>query len=301
MEASNGQANGRARPKDRVAAALRERIRTGHEGYRPGQQIPTQAKLMKEFGVERAAVRQALDLLKDEELLDNVTQGAPPRVAEQQAEPPVAPLQPQAAGAALADRITSAFRSRHVTLDTLSLTTETLNSAVAQVTIAMQSGEVSPPESIRARLLVPAPGTELALPRMVEDPEDERPLGRLHRLINLHATALQHSLFAMVERGLVPNVNVQFKTIPLTPSHKLYLLNGKDALLGFYRVVPRTVLDKGTELEIYDVMGIDTTLFPFSARPGNPSGSDTAMVTELQQWFDSLWDTIAQEFTPGDV
>ena len=47
-------------PRD-VADELRARIRAG--ALRPGERMPTQARLAEEFGVERGAVRQALRIL----------------------------------------------------------------------------------------------------------------------------------------------------------------------------------------------------------------------------------------------
>ncbi|MFC7221309.1 GntR family transcriptional regulator [Streptomyces polyrhachis] len=287
-------------PRTVVANALRSRIRAHEEGYRPGERIPTQGKLMREFDVERAAVRQALDQLKSEHLLDTdtITQGAPPRVAQWESAQPPGELRP--AGVELADRINVAFQSRHVILDSYSLTTETLNGAVTHAVTAMQNGELDPPETITARLLVPTPGADLALPRLVGDKSSTRPLKRLYGLIDLHARSLEHSLLAMVERDRVQRVVVEFRTIPMTPTHKLYLLNRSEALIGFYSVLPSTVMDRAGEMEIYDVMGIDTKLLRFSTLDSTATEQDTAMIAESQRWFDSLWDTIAEEYTPGD-
>ncbi|MBT2472103.1 winged helix-turn-helix transcriptional regulator [Streptomyces sp. ISL-66] len=47
-----------------IAEALRERIRSG--GLRPGDALPTQAVLMREFGASSLTVQKAMVLLKQE-------------------------------------------------------------------------------------------------------------------------------------------------------------------------------------------------------------------------------------------
>ena len=47
-----------------IAEALRERIRSG--GLRPGDALPTQAVLMREFGASSLTVQKAMALLKQE-------------------------------------------------------------------------------------------------------------------------------------------------------------------------------------------------------------------------------------------
>ncbi|MHB9857437.1 GntR family transcriptional regulator [Streptomyces sp. YIM S03343] len=47
-----------------IAETLRERIRSG--GLRPGDALPTQAELMREFGASSLTVQKAMALLKQE-------------------------------------------------------------------------------------------------------------------------------------------------------------------------------------------------------------------------------------------
>ncbi|WP_326597415.1 winged helix-turn-helix domain-containing protein [Streptomyces brevispora] len=47
-----------------IAEAVRERIRSG--GLRPGDALPTQAVLMREFGASSLTVQKAMTLLKQE-------------------------------------------------------------------------------------------------------------------------------------------------------------------------------------------------------------------------------------------
>src|SRR5918998_4927661 len=65
-----------------VASVMRQRIETGY--WRPGQKISTLEELEQEFEVARVTVRQAIELLREEDLL-RCQQGRGTFVAE---EPP---------------------------------------------------------------------------------------------------------------------------------------------------------------------------------------------------------------------
>jgi len=270
-----------------VADALRERILSGD--LRPGARLPTQHDLATEFGTNRTAVRQALDTLKREGLLTGAGRGAPPTVAEDA----LTHDQPRVAGAALTERIQYAFHAEDVRIDAFCLTTETLNSALAQPLITLHSG-ASAPRSITVRVLLPSLDSRLALPRLVGDPADRRPLERLHKLTAMFCQSLTYSLQSLEEGGLVPEVSVEFRTVPITPTHKVYLLNGTEMLFAFYKVVPHTVDHRGESLEIYDVLGLDAPVFRHSRGPDRKDEQEAAFVEETQRWFESLWTTIAR-------
>lgn len=271
--------------RDGVAAVLRQRIRDG--GWRPGTSLPTQQELEEEFGVKRTVIRQALGILHREGLL-SMGRGAPATVAE--AAP--SPEAPRAADVELADRLANAFRARHVTIDAFSLTTETLNSALTPARMAVTEQHLSP-ESLTVRVLLPTPDSRLALPRHVGDTQDAKPLHRLRRLMHTYANALQAELEGLRVRGLIPRVTVEIRSVAITPVHKLYLLNGSEALFGYYRVVQRPVDIEDESVDIYDVLGIDTKLFR-SASSGQRDEQETMFVEESLLWFESLWSTIAE-------
>lgn len=58
---------------EKIAAALREEIETGSLGW--GAQLPTQERLQETYGASRPVVRQALDILEGEGLIDRVRGG----------------------------------------------------------------------------------------------------------------------------------------------------------------------------------------------------------------------------------
>lgn len=274
-----------------LAAALRARISNGV--LAPGSRLPTQQDLSAEFGVNRTVVRQALSTLKAEGLV-TMGRGAPATVTEPVAPPPA----PQAAGVLLPDRLHEAFRAEHVTIDTFSLTTETLHDALSYVYQGVRAGELTP-GSVTVRVLVPAADARLALPRLVADPGDERPMRRLHDIMRTCHDTLQMGLASLRVRGLVPEVSLEFRHVPVTPLHKLYVLNGTEALIGYYQVVPRQVTVDHEEVEIYDVLGLDAPLFRSSCAADARDAQEAAFVEASRSWFESLWSTIARPSTLG--
>ncbi|NJP69079.1 GntR family transcriptional regulator [Streptomyces sp. ventii] len=275
---------------DHIAEALRARIRSGE--FAPASRLPTQRELAEQFGASRAAIRHALAQLQREGYLGSRGRGAPAQVTAP------APDTPRSADVELADRIALAFQAEHVSIDAFSLTTETLNSALAAPLIAVSAGELRP-RSISVRVLLPSPGIHPAFPRLVSDPADPRPITRLQRITRTFSASLRHQLGSLAERGLVQEVKVEIRTVEVTPLQKLYLLNDLEALTGYYQVVTRTVEFENEELEIYDVLGLSSKIFRASRDKDSRDEQDAAFVAESRLWFESLWSTIAEPVTLG--
>jgi hypothetical protein len=110
---------------------------------------------------------------------------------------------------------------------------------------------------------------------------------------NAQAQVLRHNLMSLrATHGL--DVRVTFRALPFTPPVKLYLLNGEEALLGYYTLTRR---DEGwgeETLDMYDALGSTSLLFSFVRRAGR---RDAVFVAESQKWFDALWDTITTELS----
>jgi hypothetical protein len=96
---------------------------------------------------------------------------------------------------------------------------------------------------------------------------------------------------------LVSDVSVEVRTVEITPLQKVYLLNGTEALSGYYNVSSRRVLIGEESMEIYDFLGLRAMLFHHSAAQPDPDPYDAANVEELSGWFESLWSTIAEPLT----
>lgn len=274
-----------------VADELRTRIRTGV--LRPGQRMPTQAKLADEFGVERGAVRQALRILQSEQLLTNVSKGSPATVAARPGTDglPTGPAAtPQPSMVALPPRITEAFAAEHVQVDALCLTAVSLTAAIGEPLRRIHAGQLKPAK-IDVRVLLPSRNIDLAFPTPVDISET----GRLQRRWLAHRNAqgqvLRHNLLTLRSTHGI-DVRVTFRALPFTPPVKLYLLNGTEALFAYYTVKRREQTIDQQHLEMYDAEGTRSVLFAFERGAGP---RDTTFVTQSHLWFDALWDTISSE------
>ncbi|GGX98980.1 GntR family transcriptional regulator [Streptomyces minutiscleroticus] len=268
-----------------IADVLRDRIRAGD--LKAGDRMPTQAELAEEFGVERGAVRQALRVLQEDGLLSNVSKGSPPRIAE----PSAASYEPQPPIVGLAPRLTRAFESPQVRVDTVCLTAETLMLALGEPVRLVHEGRVRP-RSIDVRVLLPSRDIPLAFPVPVDGRGDVVHQRWLTQR-NAQVQVLRHNLRALRSSHGV-EVNVSFRALPFTPPVKLYLLNGVEALIAYYLVTEREEEVGGETLGMYDVLGLESRLFSFERGAGH---RDAMFVDQSQKWFDALWETISTDLT----
>ncbi|MEU0008621.1 winged helix-turn-helix domain-containing protein [Streptomyces sp. NPDC006314] len=273
-----------------IADELRGRIRSGE--LRPGQRMPTQARLADEFGVERGVVRQALRILHSEHLLTDVSKGSPATVAAVPgpARPvagPAAPPQPTMV--ALAPRIAAAFAAPHVRVDALCLTSVSLTLAIGEPLRQIHTGQLKPAK-IDVRVLLPSRDIELAFPAPVDAAD-----GRVHRRWlaqrNAQGLVLRQNLLALrTTHGI--DVRVFFRALPFTPPVKLYLLNGVEALFAYYTLGRQEREIEHEHVELYDADGTRSMLFAFEQRAGQ---RDAAFVAQSRLWFDALWETISTD------
>lgn len=294
MDDDNAPAADSAPPYRHIADVLRGEILDGR--YQVGERIPAQADLEQRFGVSRPTIQRALGVLRESGFIDN-QRGRSAEVLPWRARgadaAPTGAEGPQPAFAALAEHVADAFQEREVTIDAFSLTAETLNTALSHQLHRIQTGEVRSPDFVRIRLLLPAPDARLAYPRSVADPEDERPLRRLRDLIRGHCIAMRSS-FNSTQRLTHLQGSLEFRTVPITPLHKLYLINKSLALLGYYKLVNRPIMFDEQWEDMYDVLGIDAQLFLQRRDVAEPEAVASRFVSEAQEWFDSLWSTIAE-------
>lgn len=270
-----------------IADVLRERIRAGE--LKAGDRLPTQAELAEEFDVERGTVRQALRALQEDGLLSNVSKGSPPRIAAQ------APArgEPKPTMVGLGPRLVEAFAAREVRVDVVCHTAETLMLALGEPLRRIHEGTLRP-ESIDVRILLPSREITLAFPVLVEgDADDDSVHKRWLEMRNAQAQVLRHNLQAVRSTHGI-DVHVTFRALPFTPPVKLYLLNGEEALIGYYVVTERAEEYESKTLEMYDALGSQSLLFSFAKQAAERDG---AFVAESQKWFDALWETITTDLT----
>jgi hypothetical protein len=274
-----------------VADELRQRIRSGV--LRPGQRMPTQAKLADEFGVERGAVRQALRILQSEHLLINVSKGSPATVAPDLGLPLTGPgARPQPTMVSLGPRMFEAFAQPHVEIDALCLTTVSLTLAIGEPLREIHTGRLKPTKVV-VRVLLPSSEIELAFPTPVDGSTDERLQRRWLAHRNAQCQVLSHNLVALRSTHGI-DVQVLFRELPFTPPSKLYLLNGTEALFAYYRVTKREEEIGGEQVEMYGAEGTQAMLFAFDRGAGL---RDTTFVEQSQLWFNALWETISVELS----
>ncbi|GAA4787176.1 GntR family transcriptional regulator [Streptomyces ziwulingensis] len=287
-----------------IADVLRERISGGE--LKAGDRLPTQAELAEEFGVERGTVRQALRALQEDGLLSNVSKGSPPRIAV----PAPAHGEPQSTMVALAPRLAEAFAVPHVRVDVVCHTSETLMLALSEPLRLIHEGRIRP-ESITFRVLMPSRDINLAFPRLIEDgddapdsdpdptptPDPDPTPDPVHerwlQMRNAQARVLRHNLQAIRSTHRV-DVRIDLRALPFTPLMKLYLLNGEEALIGYYMLTRREEEWESQTLQMYDALGSQSLLFSFLKPAGH---RDAVFVDESQKWFDALWETIATDLT----
>jgi len=286
--ASNRSHRPRASHRE-VADELRRRIKSGV--LRPGERMPTQAKLAEEFGVERGAVRQALRILQSERLLTNVSKGSPATVALDPASTLAGPsAQPQPTTALLAPRIAAAFRGPEVQVDALCLTAISLTLAIGEPLRQIYARQLNPAK-IDVRVLLPARDIPLAFPAPVDSADADPLRRRWLAQRNAQGQVLRHNLLSLrATHGI--DVRVSFPPLPFTPPVKLYLLNDTEALFAYYTVQRREEEIDQRQLELYDALGSQSMLFSF-ARGAGPR--DTAFVEQSRLWFDALWETISSD------
>ncbi|NEA43408.1 GntR family transcriptional regulator [Streptomyces sp. SID11385] len=302
-----------------MADELRARIRSG--ALRPGDRMPTQARLAAEFGVERGTVREALRILRDERLLTHATKGAPPAVADHAARGHGGPDEvPRSTTAALGPRIAAAFEQPHVEIRALCLTSVSLTLAMGEPLRQIHAGELKP-DRIDLRVLLPDRDIGLAFPAAVGQGNpragaaaardrdlgtgavardrdlgtgpaaQDRDLVHRHWLAqrNAQGKVLAHNLLALrSSHGM--DVHVEYRAIPFTPPVKLYLLNEEEALFAYYTLARHRADYGPAHVETFDAEGTEAVLFAFAQDAGP---RDAAFVDQSAAWFDGLWNTIS--------
>ena len=297
MSAERGAGVGRE--SSSFLEALRVRIAEGT--YAPGSHLPPQRALAEEFDVSRDTVQKVLGELKSEGWIDS-KQGSGSWVVD---EPPIhSPIQPPTAPrlrAALGPFIARVFTQRVVQLDVFTLTSESLDAHIRLQAERIRLEEIRPPERIDLRILLPAESIELPYPRAKKavggqdetSDIDRRLQERLRDITRRHTSSLRAALRDLQTEGLVPEVHVDVRRIPLAPPFKLYLARDVETLLGPYRVVERSILlDDDTEIEVLDVLGLGAMLTRHVNDPGDPNSTGSVFIESWQAWYDSWWSVL---------
>ncbi|MEU1270853.1 winged helix-turn-helix domain-containing protein [Streptomyces sp. NPDC005799] len=287
------QANdGGGREFQRVADELRFRMTNGT--YPEKSFLPSQRDLAEELGVSRDTVQRALRELVDEGWIES-KQGSGSRVIKTQRIQSSAPKATRSRrGMTLEFLVGEAFEQSEVTLDVYTLTSESLYWLIQQQAHRIRSRSISP-QRITLRMLLPAEQQTLPYPRVKGDPQDTRLRERLHGITERHTKSLRESLGALKTEGWVPTVDVEIRRAPLTPTFKLYMFNGMEALHGPYEVIERNIaLDSGEEITALDVLGLGATL-THHIKDEDPDSAGSIFVGSMQKWFNSVWELLSEK------
>ncbi|WP_405797613.1 GntR family transcriptional regulator [Streptomyces sp. NBC_01506] len=291
-----------------IADDLRAAINRGD--FRATGRLPTNEELVERFGASRSTIREALEVLREERLIESrrgsgtfVAPGLPGGAAPA-----------EAAGEAIASEsvpavmlgpsLNKAFEASEVTLDVYSMTTEVLANRISDQAQRIQEGGTTPPARIAARLMLPDTRARLDVPRNVDDPDDPRPVQRLQGILFRSVSQIRQALFDLQAKGLVSEVTVEVRVVSWIPDFKLYILNGNLALQGLYEITEHDVMweKTGEVMTIKDAIGLGSAslLHPYRAGADSPPDSDSAssrlgFVGRAQKFFDSRWEHLAAE------
>ena len=286
-----GESSGGGREAQRVADELRARI--GHV-YPLHSFLPAQRALAVELGVSRDTVQRALRELASEGWIES-RRGSGTRVVKvQRIQSSTAKATRVRGQVTLAPFISEAFEQPDVTLDVYTLTSESLDAHIRLQSERIRGGFISP-QRITLRMLLPDPSLPLPYPRVKADSGDSRMRARLRGITETHTASLVGALRDLETEGQVPSVDVRIRQAPLTPTFKLYLLNGVEALHGMYEITERRLeLGDGEVVTALDVLGLGATLTHHVKDPADAGASGTVFVESMQQWFDSVWHHLAR-------
>jgi DNA-binding transcriptional regulator YhcF (GntR family) len=265
-----------------IANKLRAAILTGK--LAPGDKLPSQPDLVARYGVARETVKRALDVLRAERLIiSRQGSGAFVRAQTQRA-------------IELKPHIEAAFESSHVAIDFAGFSGETLKDAVSEALDKIRLGRLAP-ESIAIRVLLSDMTVPMALPARAETQADDPMVrARAEKIMRRAADGLVDQVNELAELGLVKSVSISVRVHSAAPLFKLYFLNRDEAFFGFYPVIERNVLIKGEPVAIYDLMGKDVPLFHY-ALGDDETSTNAQFVEAARAWFESVWSTIAREYT----
>ncbi len=269
-------------PYQQVAARLRAAILT--KQLKPGDKLGSGAELAAQYGVARMTIQQAIRLLREDGLV--VSRQGSGVFVRSRTERPVG----------LRPHIEQAFTAADVTIDFAGLSGETLAGALTEPLDQVRHGRLSP-RSIRLRALVPDPERPWVLPCAADLTDDPAFRARARTILSRSLGGTVEAIRELGDLGLVERISAEVRVHGASPAFKVYLLNRTDVFLGFYPVVPRTVQIDKREHQVLDLMGKDSTLFHHTANE-DADAIGTQYVAQLQGWFDSMWTTVGQDYTP---
>lgn len=267
-----------------IANRLKAAILTGK--FAPGETLPSNQKLQNRFGVARETVKSGFKILTDKDKLVVTQQGRLPRVRVKTHR-----------SVELRPHVEALFKDDHVSIDFAGFSGETLKGVVLEPLDRIRMGELTP-QDLKMRIMVSDMRMPMSLPVPVDPDRDPVPVAeRMARITDRALESIVNDVRELEELGLIKSGSVEVRMHGISPVFKLFILNDAEVFFGFYPIVQHSVPVKGEQVEIFDPMGKDASLFHFSST-GEDSEQGEMFVNAARTWFDSLWGTVA---TPRDI
>lgn len=268
-------------PQEQIANRLRAAILS--RKFQPGDQLPAQNALAARFGVARDTAKKAIKRLEAERLI--ITRQGAKSYVRAQVERPVE----------LRPHIEGLFSRENVSIDFFGHSGETLVTPLVDALDRVRAGKYAP-DALNIRAIVTDTSAPLAVPTLAETGEDQDEVRmRSDDIVRRSVRHLLHDVREIGDLGLIKSVKIEVRVSRLAPEFKLFILNEEDVFFGFYPVVSRTVTVDSGPIDIFDIMGKDSIMFPFSVND-DESSSGPRFVAQARTWFDSVWTTVARTF-----
>ncbi|WP_268867529.1 winged helix-turn-helix domain-containing protein [Streptomyces blattellae] len=260
---------------------LMERMRNGNLVV--GSYLEGQRDLAVDLGVSRDVVQKVFRRLAEEGYIET-RQGKGswvvrlPEARDAQGEP------------TLYDFIDRAFAESEVSLDVVSLTSESLVGHFRAQVERVEARSLTPAR-VTVRMMLPSESADLLYPRAPKDPkDDERVRERWRNRARVHVAEMGDYCERLRAAGV--DAVLEVRRVAWTPNFKLYLFNDADALKGLYSPVEGPIrLDDGTMVrQAVDVKGVGVSLRHYVKSSGTDADSD---YDDYREWFECCWNLVA--------
>lgn len=269
-------------PFQQVVSIMRAAILT--RKFEPGERLPSFGELAKHFGVAPMTVQKAIGMLRDEGLV--ITRQGKGSFVRQRTE--------RAVG--LRPHVEQIFERGDVAIDFMGFSAETLYGVIQEPLDKIRAGRLGA-KSVNLRILLPDLSLPVGLPSMAPDGKDSKAVReRMNRIVRRSTQAIQDTVDELAALGLVEKATAEIRTFHTSPLFKMFILNRNEVFFGFYPVVTHAVAIDGAPTEIFDPMGKDATLFHWAMNDDEDS-IDSQYVSQAQRWFESVWTSVAREYT----
>lgn len=269
---------------EQIATILRAAIQSGR--LAAGERLPSQTDLASHYQVARETVKSAQRALENERLIVR-RQGSGVSVR----------IRPERA-VALRPQIEAAFDQPNVTIDFAGFSGETLKNALVEILDKIRAGLLTPQTVHIRMLLMDTQSESLAVPRRVgTSVADPAVRQRSERITRRSIDPLLEEIEEIADRGVIDSITAEARVHEFTAWFKMYILNQEEMFFGLYPITEHAVkLDEEKKTPIYDLMGKDSSLFFHSANDDEDSSDSPRFIQEAQNWFDSLWSTLAHPY-----